>query len=121
MAQFRSTHAGVTLLLASAVTGLALALYAYFASLTGVTGTPGVLAVIVACAALIVMALALGGAGTRAKRVVLRVLIVMVLAATCFAALLLHRWWICVAMGLGLVGLIVDMIRPTGARRTAHS
>lgn len=121
MAQFRLSRAGLMLLLAGAVAGFVLALYAYFAPLTGVTGTLGALAVIVACAVLAVMALALGRADTCGARVTLRVLIVIVLLATCFAALLLHRWWICVAMGLGLIGVIIELFRPAGVHRTARS
>lgn len=108
-------------LLVSAVIGLAIALYAYFVPLTGVTGSLGALGAIVFCALLIVMALILGVATARAARIVLRVLIVLALVGTCFAALLLHQWWISVAMGVGLVGLIIDLIRPAGANRAAYS
>jgi hypothetical protein len=121
MAPLRSFSPGVIVLLASAIAGLALALYAYFTPLTGVTSTLGALAVIVACAALAVMALAQRVAVGHAARIALRVAIVLLLLATCFAALLLHRWWICVAMGVGLVGVVVEMIRPAGASRTAHA
>ena len=121
MTSFRSSPAGVILLLASVVAGLALALYAYFTPLTGVTGTLGALAVIVACAVLAVMAVAHRVVGNRAASLTLRVLIVLVLLATCFAALLLHRWWIGVAMGVGLVGLVIDVVRSAGADRTAHA
>lgn len=77
--------------------------------------------VIVACAALAVMALILGAASARAVRIVLRVLIVLVLAGTCFAALLLQQWWICVAMGLGIAGVILDLVRPASMKRAAYS
>lgn len=121
MARFRLSQAGPLLLLAAAVAGFALALHAYFTPLTGVTGTPGALAVIVACMALAVMALVLGGAGTRTARITLRVLVVIVLVATCVAALLLHQWWICVAMGLGLAGVVIGLIRPDGVHGAAQS
>ena len=101
--------------------GLALALYAYFTPLTGVTGTLGALAVIVACAVLAVMAFSLGVVGNHASRITLRLSIVLLLLAICFAALLLHRWWICVAMGVGLVGLIINVVRSVRANRAAHA
>ena len=117
----RSFPAGLILLLASAAAGLLLALYAYFAPLTGVTGTVGALAVIVSCAALAAMALALGAVGKHAARITLRVLIGLLLLATCFAALLLHRWGICVAMGVGFVGLVIEMLRSAGTQRGAQA
>ena len=121
MTPFRSSPAGVILLLASAVVALALALYAYFTPLTGVTGTLGALAVSVACAVLAVMAFSLGVVGNHASRITLRLSIVLLLLAICFAALLLHRWWICVAMGVGLVGLIINVVRSVRANRAAHA
>lgn len=121
MALFRSSQTGVILLLASTIAGLALALYAYLTPLTGVTATPGALAVIVACVGLAVMAIALGVVENHAPRITLRVLIVLLLLATCFAALLLHRWWICVAMGVGLVGLVIDVVRSVDAHRAARA
>lgn len=121
MTLLRSFPASLILLLASAVAGLLLALYAYFAPLTGVTGTLGALAVIVACAVLAAMSLALGAVEHHAARITLRVLTVLLLLATCFAALLLHRWGICVAMGVGLVGLVIEMLRFAGTARGAHA
>jgi len=121
MAPLRSFPTGAFVLLASAVAGLALALYAYFTPLTGVTGTLGALAVSAACTVLAVLALAQRVAVKHTARATLRVATVVLLLAICFAALLLHRWWICVAMGVGLLCLVVDMIRPAGASRTAHT
>lgn len=121
MAPLRSVPPGVIVLLASAIAGLALALYAYFTPLTGVTGTLGALAVIVACAVLAVLALAQRVSLKHGARVTLRVAIVLLLLATCFAALLLHRWWICVAMGVGLAGVVVETVRPAGTSHTARA
>lgn len=121
MAPLRSFPTGVFVLLASAVAGLVLALYAYFTPLTGVTGTPGALAVIVACAVLAVLALTQRVAVKHTARATLRVAIVLLLLAICFAALLLHRWWICVAMGVGLAGVVVDMIRPASTGNGARA
>ena len=121
MTPFRSSTASRILLFVSAVAGLLLALHAYFAPLTGVTGTLGALAVIVACAVLAAMALALRAVETHPARVALRVSIALLLLATCFAALLLHRWGICVAMVVGLVGLVIGMARSAGTNRGAHA
>lgn len=114
-----SSRPGVILLLVGAIAGWLLALYAYFAPLTGVTNSPGALAVIFFCALLAVMALLLGGANSRTTRIVLRVLIAITLSSLCVAALLLHQWWICVAMGVGAVGLIVELARPAAVHHAA--
>jgi hypothetical protein len=121
MAPFRSSQPGEIALLAGAIAGLGLAFHAYVTPLTGVTGTLGALAVIGACAALAVMALAQCVVAGHAARVTLRVLVVLTLLATCFAALLLHQGWICVAMGVGLVGLLVEVIRSAAAAGSAHA
>lgn len=121
MTSLRFFPASLTLLLASAVAGLLLALYAYFAPLTGVTGTVGALAVIVACAVLAAMALALGAVENHATRITLRVLSGLLLLTTCFAALLLHRWGICVAMGVGLVGLVMEVFHSAGTQHGAQA
>ena len=42
-------------------------------------------------------------------------LILLGLVGTGFAALLLHQWFIVVAMGVGLIGLIIDMTRRAGS------
>ncbi|MFC0267193.1 hypothetical protein [Kushneria aurantia] len=105
-------RAGALVLLVASLAGVALALYAYLAPLTGVTGTLGALIVILTCALLAIMALALMAVKARAGRNLLRALILIVLAGTAFAALLLHEWWLVAAMVLGLVGLIIDMVRP---------
>ncbi len=109
------------LLLVSAVTGFLLALHAYVTPLTGVTGTLGALTVIVACAALGMMAASLRTATSQTLRIVLRMLIGLALAGTCFAALMLHEWWLCVAMGVGVVGLVLDLVQPASANRAAYS
>ncbi|MFD2438655.1 hypothetical protein [Modicisalibacter luteus] len=104
--------------MASSLAGLAIALYAYYTPLTGVTGTLGALITILACIALAVMALALAALKGRGIRIALRIVILLGLAGTFFAGLLLHLWWLGVAMVAGLVGLILDMVR---AGRHIHS
>ena len=120
MSRSLSSQSGVIVLFLAALAGLAVALYAYFTPLTGVTGTLGALVVIVASTALAVLALIMPALKKRAPRNTLRVLILLGLAGICVAGLLLHQWWIGVAMAIGLVGLLVDMIRPAGMNRPAH-
>jgi len=117
----RSIRLGPLVLLIAALAGLAVALYAYFTPLTGVTGTLGALVAIVACLAIAVMALLLFKVKRRGVSIVLRILILMGLAGTFFAGILLHQWWISAAMVVGLIGLIVDMVRATHHARLTHT
>ncbi|GEN27633.1 hypothetical protein HVA01_12790 [Halovibrio variabilis] len=116
-----SSKSGAIVLLIASLAGLAIALYAYFTPLTGVTGTLGALVAIVACFVLAVMALLLMQVKTRGASLTLRGLILLGLAGTFFVAMLLHQWWIGVAMVLGLIGLIVDMVRPARHARLTHT
>ncbi len=116
-----SSKSGAIVLLIASLAGLAVALYAYFTPLTGVTGTLGALVAIVACFILAVMALLLMQVKARGASITLRVLILLGLAGTFFAAMLLHQWWICVAMVVGLIGLILDLFRPAHYARPTHS
>ncbi|SDN19391.1 hypothetical protein [Vreelandella arcis] len=113
MSTLRSSRLGAIVLLIASLAGLAIALYAYFTPLTGVTGTLGALVATVACLALVVMALLLAVIKSRGASIALRVLILLGLAGTFLAGLLLHQWWIGVAMVVGLIGLIIDMLRPS--------
>ena len=121
MSTLRSTRLGAIILLIASLAGLAIALYAYFTPLTGITGTLGALVAIVACLALAVMAVLLLQVKGRGISIALRVLILVGLAGTFFAALLLHQWLIGAAMVVGLIGLMVDMIQPTHHARLTHS
>lgn len=113
MSSSRSPRLGAIVLLLAALAGLAIALYAYFTPLTGVTGTLGALVAIVACLALAVLALLLAVVKSRGASIALRVLILVGLAGTFFAGMLLHQWWIGAAMVVGLIGLIIDIARPS--------
>ncbi|WGI26783.1 hypothetical protein QEN58_06905 [Halomonas alkaliantarctica] len=116
-----SSRPGALVLLTASLAGLAIALYAYLTPLTGITGTLGALVAIVACLALAVMALLLFKVTSRGAAITLRILILIGLAGTFFAGILLHQWWIGAAMVVGLVGLIVDMVRPAQHTRLTHS
>lgn len=121
MSQPHSSRSGAIVLFVASLAGFAIALYAYITPLTGVTDTVGALVTILACAALAVMALILPALKGRGARNALRVLILLGLAGTGFAGLLLHQWWITVAMLVGLVGLVLDMALSTRTQRPAHS
>nr|WP_289072726.1 hypothetical protein [uncultured Halomonas sp.] len=112
------SRSGAIVLLIASLTGLAIALYAYFTPLTGVTGTLGALVAILACLALAILALLLASTQGPGTAIFLRILILLGLGGTGFAAVLLHQWWIGVAMVVGLIGLILDLMRPA---RLVHS
>lgn len=119
MPQEKSSRLGVILLLISAVAGCLLALYAYLAPLTGVTGSLGALLAIVVSVIIAIMALILAAMSGGAGRIIWRILIVIALAGNAFAGVLLHEWWLCVAMGVGLIGLIIDIVHSVSAKGAA--
>lgn len=113
MSSSHSPRLGAIVLLIASLAGLVIALYAYFTPLTGVTGTLGALVAIVACIALAVLAIILAVIKGRGTSIALRLLILLGLAGTFFAGMLLHQWLICVAMVVGLSGVIIDTARPS--------
>lgn len=116
-----SSKSGSIVLLIASLAGLAIAIYAYFTPLTGVTGTLGALVAIVTCFVLAVMALSLTKVKARGASIALRVIILLGLAGTFFAGMLLHQWWISAAMVVGLIGLVLDLLRPARYARLHHS
>lgn len=118
MSLSRSLNPGALVLLVAALSGFAIALYAYLVPLTGVNGTLGAALVIITC-----LALAAAGAGLMALKGgalhnLLRAAILALLAGTAFAALLLHLWWLAIVMVFGLAGLVFEIARPTHRTRT---
>lgn len=112
MLQSRSLRWGIMLLLLAAVVGFALALYAWLAPLTGVTGTIGALGVAIANVVLALFAFMLRASSHRGPRIFWAIIILLVLFGIGFAALLLHQWIITAAMVVGLIGLIAMISRP---------
>ncbi|WP_252107461.1 MULTISPECIES: hypothetical protein [unclassified Halomonas] len=112
MSSLKRRRLGAGVLLLSALVGMGIALYAYVTPLTGVTGTLGALVAILACVILTAAALGLFKLSPGAGLNVLRGLILLGLAGTFFAALLLHQWLLCVAMVVGLIGWIIDIATP---------
>src|SRR5690625_7956641 len=91
MAHVKVFRFGAVLLCLAAVAGVILALYNYLTPLTGVTGTPGALLVIVSSAVAIVIALALARAPSLGSRIVWRVILMLMVCVPCFAAMLLRE------------------------------
>ncbi len=116
-------RAAFLLLVASAV-GCALAVFAYVTPLTGVNGSLGALIVIGACVALAIGAFGLAFVEHGVWHILLWVLLLFGLIGTAVAGLFLHRWWIAVALGVGLIGLVIDLTlfrRPARNRREERS
>lgn len=109
------------MLLLAAVVGFVLALYAYFTPLTGVTGTLGALVVIIANVILAALALILRASSGRGARIFWSIITLLGLIGIGFAALLLHQWWITVAMVVGLVGLIASVGCPVSHDKSAKA
>ncbi len=118
MAYSDVSRIGILLLLAAAAVGLIAAAYGYSAPLTGVTGSIGAGLVIVLSLVLGLAALVLPALTSKGLRYLLVSLIVLGLIGTGFAGFLLHQWLIPVAMAVGLVGIVMEMMRP--AHRPAH-
>ncbi|WP_299257640.1 hypothetical protein [uncultured Kushneria sp.] len=118
MSSMRSSNPGAMVVLIASAVGIAIALYAYLTPLTGVNGTLGALVVIVTCAILVALGLGLALCHGRGLHNLLRVVVFAFIVGTAFAALLLHLWWLAIAMAVALVGLMIDIFRPSPAHRT---
>jgi len=112
--RFRS---GTILIVLAGLVSAILALYAYLTPLSGVTGTFGPLIVIGAALLIAVAALVMPKEGGRGWRITLGVLILLGLLGTAFAGVLLHRWFIPIALAVGLIGLILEMMADTSTAR----
>ena len=107
MLHSQSSRVGTILLLLAAVIGFAVALYAWWTPLTGVTDTIGALGVAIASAVLAILIFVLRATSGRGARVFLIIVTLVVLAGIGFAAALLHQYIITAAMVVGLIGLIM--------------
>lgn len=108
--------AGTAVLLFSAAVALLVALYAYATPLTGVTGTPGALLAVVVSIAIIFLTGLLPRSRPHASRAFWRAVLVILLAGNGFAGMLLHEWGLVIAMAVGFIGLVIDML---GKRRVS--
>ncbi|SLN50415.1 hypothetical protein AQS8620_02171 [Aquimixticola soesokkakensis] len=104
----RAPVTGAIIVLAGGLGGLAVSIYNYVTPLTGITGTPGAMLVIVSCALLVldaILLMALSGHGARAFW---RVLGFLGVFGTIAAAVFLHAWWLIAAMVVVFIGLVAD-------------
>ena len=115
MSKPSAARPGVIVLFIGTIMSLVAALYGYFAPLTGVNATLGALLTIVVSVVLIVFGLALARAGSRGARVAWRCVILVGLVGNAFAGALLHEWWLCLGMLIGVVGLVIDCFGSAGA------
>ncbi|PYE82275.1 hypothetical protein [Pseudoroseicyclus aestuarii] len=104
----------VVIIVASAL-AVGCGLYAYFAPLTGVTGTWGPLAASFGALCLLIAGALLLRRGHRGLRVLLLVLMALGLVLTAFATFLLHQWVMLVALGLCALGWLIALTGPKGA------
>ncbi|SHF63210.1 hypothetical protein SAMN05444339_10970 [Loktanella atrilutea] len=104
--------AGGAMVAVSGLIAAVIAAYAFLMPLTGVNNTAGPLLVILAGVLLIIGGLILRMAVGRGLRITMRILILLALAGTAVAGLLLHQNLIALAMIIGLIGVIIDIIRP---------
>jgi len=112
--------AGVVVLFLSAIVGLALALYGYFVPLTGVNGSYGALLAVILTIVIALMAVVLARLAPGTGRAAWRIALLILLAGTCFAGFLLHERWLSIAMLAGLIGLIIDVLRPARLPETTN-
>ncbi|MES1939053.1 hypothetical protein T5B8_02350 [Salinisphaera sp. T5B8] len=116
-----SARFGAAVLLLGALASLSVALYGYFAALTGVTGTLGALAAIVVSGLLIACAGVLARGASGRWRNLLAGLVVLMILGNAFAGALLHEWWLCAAMGVALLGLLIDLFAAPRHATTVRS
>lgn len=112
----RHSPLGPLVILAASLAGTALALYAYFTPLTGVTGSPGALLVVVSSVLLIIDALILWFGPPGFIFGLFCVLGLLGAIGTLAAAWFLHGWWLMAAMAVALVGLILALIPSHNSR-----
>ncbi|MCA1336982.1 hypothetical protein [Pseudooceanicola marinus] len=108
---------GAVLMLAGGLAGGIISAYAYFTPLTGVSGTPGALLVILSSVLIFLASLIVALVGSRAWRNVLRVLLVLGIVLTGIAGLFLLQPMLTAAMAVALVGWIIDCAQPARAAR----
>lgn len=112
-----ATHltAPATLTIAALV-GLGIALYHYFAPLTGVTGTSGALAAVASSALLMLFGLVLLLRRSGGTARVVRILALPGALGTLAAAWLLHEFWLLAAMAVALLAVVSDLRSAKGGR-----
>ncbi len=110
---------GAVMIFAGGLAGTIIAAYAYFAPLTGVTGTPGALLVVVTSLLILAAALVVALIASRGWRNLFRVLLLLGILGTAAAAVFLHEWVLIAAMAVALIGWLIDIFTP--ARSAART
>lgn len=107
---------GAGLIALAALVGAALALYAYLTPMTGVTGTPGALLVVVSSLLLLIAGVILWLRSYGWMYWTLIVLGFLGVAGTFAAGWFLHEWLLMAAMAVVCVGLVLALFRrPSSA------
>lgn len=96
-------------MLAAALVGTAIALWGYFAPMTGIDGTAGALLVVVSSLLLVLDGVILLFLPSGAVRTIMLTLGVLGALGTFAAAGFLHAWWLMAAMVVVALGLAADI------------
>ncbi|MBD8064229.1 hypothetical protein IC608_01900 [Devosia sp. PTR5] len=106
----RPQPAGPAIVAIAAAIGLAVALYYYFMPLTGITGAPGTLLVIVSSLLLLIDGVILWFAPRGFLFGLLWVLGLLGAIGTLVAGWFLHAWWLMLAIAIVVIGLVVSLV-----------
>ncbi len=111
-----TTGAAGSIVPAAALAGALVALVNYFTPDNGIAGTPGALLVVASTALLVVFGLVLRRQSSRsgALQRVLRVIALVLIAGTAWAAWLLEAPSLVVIMGVAALGWAMGMLRRSG-------
>lgn len=115
MATLTQRGAAAILTVASLV-GLVISLYYYVVPITGVTGTPGALLVVVSSMLLVIAGIILFLRDSGWFALTVRILAVVGSLGTIAAAYLLHEFWLMAVMILAFFAATADFASKKGAR-----
>ncbi|MBZ9739853.1 MULTISPECIES: hypothetical protein [unclassified Mesorhizobium] len=102
-------HRGPLIVIAAAALACAIAFYYFATPLTGVTGTPGAMLVLVASLALALDGLVLRFKGSGVVFTLAWILGLLGALGTFAAAIFLHAWWLVAAVAVVLAGLLITL------------
>jgi hypothetical protein len=99
---------GSVLLALAAAVAFGITTWRYFTPLSGVDGTGGALLTMFGEAVLVIAALVIARLPHGAGRITLLTLAWIGIVLTTFAATLLHGWWAAAALGVAIIGLLIE-------------
>lgn len=105
-----SAPLGPMIIFASAIVGAALSTYYFLTPLTGITGTPGAMLVIISSLLLVIDALILWFGPPRPLFWIMWVLGILGALGTFTAGWFLHAWWLMAAIAVVFIGLGVSLL-----------